>query len=797
MMGYPKEIENLPIYTHLDIICGDLKKSESHFLVLTAETGAGKSTALPFALMKHFGGKIVMLEPRRIAVLNIANRVSELLGENPGETCGYVMHLDSCVSEKTRFTLMTEAVLTRKIQQDPSLEGISVVVIDEFHERSLNADLDLAFLKEIMSLRDDLYVVVMSATINAEKISGYLGGGKSCPVHSVPGRLFSVKVEYRDGVSVSKVICEELDKGKNQDEGSILVFLPGIREIREVKESLSGVDAEICVLHSSVPMDEQKKVLRKNESERRRVILSSAIAETSLTVPDVTVVIDSGWARQNVFIQSAGMEKLVTQRITAFSAGQRMGRAGRVREGKCIRLWNEHERLVQEVAPEILRSDLAPLVLECAAWGNMEWGRVQFLDNPSEGAWKSAVGLLEMLGCVRNGKITELGKICLGMGLHPRLSCVALSGAENGHLEFSTGIAVDFAMGNPQQGKILERYRKSLILRAKKLLETHRLDTVFPQKFTEFSTACALLCGYPDRLGVRQSDNPAKYQFPSGRMALVVEKCPSYPKYIVAPDVDAGETQGKIFSFEALENNVAEDFIRSHSRVFSVSDFEDNGFKLCKIEYTAFGKIILSQRRLKVEAGDYGKAVCNRVRSEGLSFLPLSDGAKGFLRRVDFFLENVDSKNESGQRIRLRRDSLESSVEEWLLPFIPGNQKVSGDVVFHALEYFLESGEINRNVPGDFVLPNGKKRRLTYEKHGEKIIPVLEIIIQQIFGCLESPKIMGVPILFKMLSPARRPLQITSDLENFWQNTWPELCSEMKGRYPKHNWDYRVVSEDG
>ena len=213
-MGYPKEIENLPIYTHLDSICEDLKKSESHFLVLTAETGAGKSTALPFALLNHFDGKILMLEPRRIAVLNIAYRVSELLGENPGETCGYVMHLDSCVSEKTRFTLMTEAVLTRKIQQDPSLEGISVVVIDEFHERSINADLDLAFLKESMSLRDDLYVIVMSATIDAKKISEYLGDSKACPVHSVPGRLFPVEVKYREGVSVPRAIIEELDKGK-------------------------------------------------------------------------------------------------------------------------------------------------------------------------------------------------------------------------------------------------------------------------------------------------------------------------------------------------------------------------------------------------------------------------------------------------------------------------------------------------------------------------------------------------------------------------------------------------------
>ena len=792
-----RNIEGLPIYGHLDAICDELKKSRSRFLVLTAETGAGKSTALPLALLKNFPGKILMLEPRRIAVLNIAYRVSELLGENPGESCGYVMHMDSCVSEKTRFTLMTEAVLTRKIQQDPSLAGVSVVVVDEFHERSLNADLDLAFLKESMALRDDLYVVVMSATINAKKISSYLGADENnpCPVYSVPGRLFPVRVEYQDGTSVSKAVIRELEQ-KEADAGSILVFLPGIREIREVQESLSGVDAEICILHSSVPMDEQKKVLRKNESDRRRVILSSAIAETSLTVPDVNVVIDSGWARQNVFNQALGMEKLVTQRITAFSAGQRMGRAGRVREGKCVRLWNEHERLAQEVEPEILRSDLAPLVLECAVWGNAEWGSLRFLDNPSEGAWKSAVALLEMLGCMRDGDVTELGKICLGTGLHPRLACVALSGAAENQLEFSTGIALDFMSQGLQSPQIKDRYRKKLLSRVQGLLKTHRLDTVFPQKFAKFSTACALLCGYPDRLGIQQADDAAKYQFPSGRMARIVEKLPDYPKYIVAPDVDAGETQGKIFSYESLEADAAEDFIRAHSRTFTLSEFEENGTGLRKTEYTAFGKIILAQRRLPLDDGDYGQAVCNKIRSEGLSFLPLGEASKEFLMRVEFFLENVSGENDVGRRLREKYKSLETSAEEWLLPFLPGKQKVSEDVVFHALEYYLESEEINRNVPRDFVLPSGRKRKLLYEKHGGKIIPTLEIIIQQIFGCLETPKIMGVPLLFKMLSPARRPLQITSDLENFWKNTWPELCSEMKGRYPKHNWDYRVVSEE-
>ena len=441
MYVYPDLINQLPIAPHLDDICVSLKSSRSHSLILTAETGAGKSTALPLALLNHFSGKIIMLEPRRIAALSVASRVSTLLGEEIGKTAGYVMRLESRVSEATRFTVMTEAVLTRMLQDDLLLDGVSVVVLDEFHERSVQADLALAFLKETMSLRGDLYVVVMSATIDTASLSSYLAaGGEAVPVFTVPGRQFPVDVEYAGALLPSDAVMRELRK---RDGGSILVFLPGIADIRKTAAELEreAADADILILHSSIDFDEQKKVLSPpDDFSRRRVILSSSIAETSLSVPGVSVVIDSGLARINRMNVAAGMEMLATETESVFSAEQRKGRAGRMQRGRCVRLWRENDVRAAETAPEIARTDLTELVLECAERGVYRRDALSWLTPPSAAAWKSAQKLLIALGCLTAEnktdvenivRITSLGKAALTLGLHPRLRRSASETPEN------------------------------------------------------------------------------------------------------------------------------------------------------------------------------------------------------------------------------------------------------------------------------------------------------------------------------------------------------------------------------
>ena len=790
--NYPKEIETLPVFPYLDDICDKLKSSESRSLVLMAQTAAGKSTALPLALLKHFSGKILMLEPRRLAVLNVASRVSSLLGEDTGKTCGYSVHLESRMSPQTRFLAMTEAVLIRKLQSDPMLEGMSVIVLDEFHERTVHGDLLLAFLNEAMSLRDDLYLLIMSATIDSRKICEYLGTDK---LISVPGRQFPVSVEYREGKSPLQAAVDEIGT-----DGTVLVFLPGIKEIRSVYRDLiqhleqkKVTDCEVMILHSSVPFSEQKKVFdSRGAGICTRIVLSSAIAETSVTVPDVKVVIDSGWCRTNSFNQGLGTDELVTVRESMFSAEQRKGRAGRLCPGKCVRLWPEFEVLPKAQLPEIMRSDLVPLVLECHEWGVKSIEGLSWLDKPSEGAWMVAENLLDMLGCIKNGTITELGKACLWLGVHPRVACVALSGLVYGDLNLSTEIAVSIGCEKSESPSYTDLVRKDLQKRIQIHCDKGNLSPFFPQISTDFSTGCALLYGYPDRLAVKVPEEKNVYQLASGHKAVLMGTDYSADDYLIALNVDAGGQTGKIFSYQAVDKSLAESYMEVHSRTFSKAYFCGKNRELKKSEYKCYGKIVLSEKKLVADKSDYGDAVCNAVAESGLEWLPLGDSSRRLLLRLQFY---VQQGGRWAQELGEKYNSLQRDAREWMLPFITGANSVSEKTVFDALSYWLKGDVINKDVPELLILPNGKRAKVIYESHGEKIQPCIEIIIQQIFGCFASPKIMGCNVLLKLLSPARRPLQITSDLENFWQNTWPEICKEMKGRYPKHNWNYTIAED--
>ena len=517
-------IKDLPVFPYLDKICETLKSSPSRFLVLTAQTAAGKSTAVPLSLLEHFPGKILMLEPRRLAAVAIASRVAELLGEETGMTSGYTLHLEQKTSSRTRFEVITEAILTRRIQKDPSLEGINVVVLDEFHQRSVHADLSLAFLKEAMALRDDLFVIIMSATMDAQKTASYLSN-PSAPVMEIPGRQFPVEITYDDKSSPAQAIKILLNSTRNRVNSpdlskkssdldsnersvvqyrndTILCFLPGIYEINKTRNSLlellgckeqeESEEIEILILHASISLSQQKKVLSPVLlNQRRRVILSSAIAETSLTVPGVSVVIDSGFSRVNKLDLATGMEKLVTERISSFSADQRSGRAGRVMAGKAIRLWNKLEIIPKELSPEILRADLSGLVLECFLWGASSPSSLSWLCPPPASAWKTSVELLEGFGLIKNNKITQEGKAALQLGLSPRLSCLLIFGSKTGHLQEALNFILKFSEYKDSSSQIQENFLSNLKKRAS-TLDVKQFSPV------EFSKAGLLLAGYPD-----------------------------------------------------------------------------------------------------------------------------------------------------------------------------------------------------------------------------------------------------------------------------------------------------------
>ncbi len=843
MHDYPDLVKQLPIAPYLDDICVSLKSSGSHSLILTAETGAGKSTALPLALLNHFSGKIIMLEPRRIASLSVASRVSTLLGEEIGKTAGYVMRLESRVSEVTRFTVMTEAVLTRMLQDDLLLDGVSVVVLDEFHERSVQADLALAFLTETMSLRGDLYVVVMSATIDTASLSSYLAaGGEAAPVFAVPGRQFPVDVEYAGALLPSDAVMRELRK---RDRGSILVFLPGIADIRKTAAELEreSVDADILLLHSSIDFDEQKKVLSPpNDFSRRRVILSSSIAETSLSVPGVSVVIDSGLARINRMNVAAGMEMLVTETESVFSAEQRKGRAGRMRSGRCVRLWCENDVRVAETTPEILRTDLTELVLECAERGVYRRDALSWLTPPSAAAWKSAQKLLIALGCLsaedevhgeNSVRITSLGKAALTLGLHPRLACVALSALSFGNVGESAdkksgiskkecgGLApcveaalqcvLAYSPYADSPSALQKRFFSDLVKRLAKC--AYRFPDLCGNSGSENSSdvtaAVLLLAGFPDRIAHLEGDGT--YRFPSGRVASLPKKDRDafrvFPEWIVAPVVDAGEKEGRIYRWEALSAEEAEAWLSVRSETYTETEFAEGTHSLRKTEYTYFGKIVLAERRVAVQDGDFAYAVCRAVEKNGITRLPFGEKTKAFLARVRFYethtraFRTVDdgsavSADGTYTIAKSSEENLIKTVREWLPPFLTGTT-LRENAVYDALYYYLDGAKVDKNVPQTIVLANGKSCTLLYDTAAEGIIrPTIEIIVQKIFGCFETPRVMGVPVLFKLLSPARRPLQITDDLAGFWSGAWPEICKEMKGRYPKHNWDYRAAERE-
>lgn len=792
-----EEIQKFPITSYLEQICDTLKKSQSHFLVLTAETAAGKSTVLPLALLEHFSGKIIMTEPRRIAVLGVANRVGELT-EKPKEV-GYKIHLESRITCETRLEVVTEAILVRQLQSDPALEDFNVVVLDEFHERSVNTDLALAFLKEAMQLRDDLFVVIMSATIDTKKLQRWLSLPKppeEVPVISIPGRQFAVNVVYEPEKSIVSAVRQGIRYAG--DSGNILVFLPGISDIRKAQEALletnefsDDSENELCILHSSISLEEQKLIISPASPDgKRRVILSSAIAETSLTVPGVNVVIDSGLSRVNRMDINTGMEKLTTEKESEFSAEQRKGRAGRLCEGTCIRLWEKHDVRVKDFPPEILRADLVPLVLECSERGIYSVEGIDWLDSPSVAAWTECVRLLQQLGMIKkDGRITEKGKAALTLGIHPRLAGIALMAFDKSAGKLSREgqeLLIKFSSYSRSSVELQKRFIIDLESRLKRCICKDS------QEDREFDFL--ILSGYPDRLAKRSSEagvEPAEYKFAGGRQARLYNR--NAPLWLCAPDVTAGDKEAVIFDLVELEEPKINEFLEKHSEILQICSFTQG--TLQKFEVKCFGEIVLSSKRIALSEGDYAQAWLTEIKEKGIDCLPFDAKCESLLLRAEFIEQQNLQDSEKEEDIHNNLYSrLKLNANEWLTPFLGGKNTLTASTVYDALYWYLEGAEIDRIAPEILTLENGRRCKVKYEKQAV-IQPVIEIIIQRIFGCFQTPKIYGKKVLLRLLSPASRPLQVTDDLEHFWTGAWVEICKEMKGRYPKHNWDLSIIEE--
>lgn len=788
------EISQFPITQSLSDIVQTLKNSQSRTCILTALTGAGKSTILPLALLSEFEGKILMTQPRRIAAIGIAERTADLCKEETGKTCGYKIHLENKTSRDTRLFVVTQAVLLRELADDPFLSDYNVIVIDEFHERSVTIDTALVLLKEALAARDDLYLIIMSATIDANPLSEYLDG---CPVIEVPGRTFPVETFYAPEKSVVQAVTDEL----NNIDGTILVFLPGIAEIKKnysllqdcLKEKISDGEIELCILHSSITIAQQKTILYPTQNKKTRIILSSAIAETSLTVPDVKVVIDSGLCRLNTIDLKSGMQRLVTVKESQFNAAQRQGRAGRTQSGRCIRLWPKTDILAKHTEPEISRVELFQTVLEFANQGITDLTKINFLTCPPSGAWNEAIDFLKRSKLLaQDNSITQKGKsvLSLGIDIRPGTMCLAAYACNNNELlDYVLDLYIQYSNYADSPSSIQEKAKQDI----RKRLQ----GTGFTQDL-QYDKSTILLEGFSDRLAMRitaPGEKECIYQFVSGRKAVIADSAAdkNRPLWICAPDVMSRTDTAIIFSFETMSGPSFDQWVDSNTKEEIKAFFE--GSRISKNKTFYLGRIPLKTIKLTADKDDLAQAWLTEIENKGFDCLPSDNKTQSFLTRAEFLKAQTEGYPENCNKKQNLKTFLEQNASQWLVPFLSGKQNLDAQTVYAGLYWFLDGASVDSKVPETLTLENGRKVKVSYQKT-DRIVPVIEVIIQRIFGCKTTPQILGQKVLLKLLSPASRPLQITQDLEGFWNGAWQEICTEMKGRYPKHNWNKDIMSEE-
>jgi ATP-dependent helicase HrpB len=808
---------SLPLVPFLPQISQELERTRA--LALTAEPGAGKSTLVPPFLMDEpwLGGRaVLMLEPRRLAAVAVASRIAELLGEPAGRRAGWRVRTSSRVSRETRVEVVTEALLTRRIQEDPLLQGVGLVIFDEFHERSIHADLALALALEVRRARPDLALLVMSATLDTAGVAALLGEGPGVPAPSLhcPGTLHPVRVEHRP-VRTAQRWEEEFADGVarlfDETDGGILAFLPGVAEIRRVGARLAGAlgpRADLLPLHGTMRLEDQRRIIQAPEAgSRRPLVLATSIAETSLTVPGISAVADAGWARLTRFHPATGLDRLVTERVSASSAEQRRGRAGRLGPGRCVRFWPESERLLERADPEVLRSDLSGLVLECALWGAEESGALAWMDPPPSAAWSQAREILVMLGLVDHAGPTPLGRTAAGLGLPPRLAVLAARGATAGQRALAAASA---ALLQERDGSEIARdpdfrlrlemirtgsggagsWRGAVQAEMARILRRLAPDPAAAPGWSEEQEARvgALLAGaFPDRLARREPDG--SYRLVTGRVAGFSARSSgrhtvatrAAGPWVVALDADPGETTGVIRLAAPVEGEEAQRAL-AFAAVES-SEIRWEGLVPRGMRVRRAGRLVLTERPERPGPSEILASFQEALVRSGLGMLPWNRASLRLLARMRFYARARGKAPED-----FSEEGLAARAAEWLFPHLKltGGQVLTSASLFSALSSLAVglSGRLAQDVPETLILPTGGKREIDYEG-GE---PVVEARIQEVFGLAGSPSICGVPVTFRLLSPARRPLQVTRDLESFWRVTYAEVRKEMRGRYPKHYW---------
>jgi ATP-dependent helicase HrpB len=812
--------------------------------VLQAPPGAGKSTVVPLALLEEpwaRGKRLIMLEPRRLAARAIAQRMAQTLGESVGNTVGYRMRFDTRISRDTRIEVVTEGVLTRLLQSDPALEGVAAVIFDEFHERSLQADLGVAFALEARAhLRPDLRLLVMSATLDGAAVARLLD---DAPLITAHGRIFAVQTRYAgkglpglpDAPSgrgpqeaPERLVAQLVSRALREEPGDVLVFLPGAREIRRVQSWLNaaqlGSGVQLLPLFGDLASEQQDAALAPAERGVRKVVLATNIAETSLTIPGVRVVIDSGLVRRACFDPVTGMGRLETQRISRASADQRQGRAGRLEAGACYRAWSEgaHSSLAAFSAPEILDADLAPLALELASWGARDAGALRWLDPPPAAQLGSARDLLERLGALDSaGGITAHGRELTRVAAHPRLAHMLLRARVLGQLPLAAQLAAllserDLLRAGAGTRDADIRTRLELMrgedrteaLDRPALQRARRVARDLERQAGGAGTAAAasradtggdagllLAFAYPDRIGRKRASGVGRFVLANGRGAAFAESQGlARQELIVAVDLDDRERDARILLAAPLQRrDLTEHFADRIRRRESVqwSTREQAVIARRTVELDA---LVLDEQPLaEVPAEAARSAMLTGVRELTIAALPWNREARDLQARIEFVRAALGGAPGAPPWPEVSDAALEATLEAWLAPWLEGvtrREHLARVPLTDALRAHLtweQQRELEEWAPGSLTMPSGSRIRVDYL---DDSAPAVSVRLQEVFGLADTPRLGRgrVPVTFRLLSPARRPVQVTRDLASFWGGAYSEVRKDLRGRYPKHYW---------
>lgn len=800
-------------------------------VILHAPPGAGKTTRVPLALIDSIPpqrGRIIMLEPRRIAAVSAARWMAHLLGEQVGKTVGYTIRFDSSVSERTRIEVVTEGILTRRMQSEPMLKGVDMVIFDEFHERSLHADLALSFCLDLRKgLRPDLKILVMSATLDCGPISALLN---NAPVVSSAGQAFTVEERYvadNKHKSLRERTVDAVIMALKETSGDILVFLPGSAEIRQCSEALKSISPgktgglSIHPLYGDLPFEEQERAILPGRD--RRIVLATNIAETSLTIEGVSVVIDSGLTRRLQYDPSTGMNRLITVNTSRAAAEQRKGRAGRLGPGVCYRLYSRHlfQSMIPFSSPEILVSDLSSLLLELAVWGVRNPSMLAWLDAPPPAALESARQLLMNLGVIDElCSVSSEGREVARLPLHPRLGRMLMRAAELGCPHLGADLAAilserDIVLrsasvtNEPDIGRrldMLHLWRRSREApEASDLWSLRTVDRTAKQLlrlitgvYTPGEKDCSdpdmiprlLLCAFPDRIAKRREEGDGRFLLSQGRgLRMPAESTLAKSPYIVAVNLDAGEkTEGRVHIAASLsEGLIRQECSRSIEKLRRI-EWDKRERKITAAVEERLGAILLSSRRFNAADEDSLPILCEVIKTAP-GMVVFSREASQFRARVSLVKRVFPEE----QWPDLSDERLLLHPEDWLLPLLVGKQSaqdIAGLDILPALRAMVSWKQqqlLDERVPKHIAVPSGSRIALDYES-GD--IPVLAVKLQEMFGLADTPAIAGgrVKVLLHLLSPARRPVQVTQDLKGFWNSGYQQVKKELKGRYPKHPW---------